>query len=203
MAPRLNPLRLSAEIAFNGLVAEKPIRLGKVRQQTDRTTACAATKPPHGKPQILAAGARQPTLVISQSDKRLCRRAIGTTKRSRHPVMLLRDKIVLRRPLHPDNDLQSCANLRTNEQYLQQAYHLVRVIERTAKQSRKRHFLSDEHHHLPATGDYCVDEVPLKEQVVLHRHRRDNHREFRSLGFVNADCVARCRLDIRHGVCLG
>lgn len=107
VAPRPNRLRLTAEIAFNGLVADKPIRLGKVRQQTDRATTCAATKPPHWKPQIPATGARQPTLVISQGNERLCRRTIGTVKGSRHAVMPLRDKIVLWRPLHPDDNLQS------------------------------------------------------------------------------------------------
>ena len=106
VAPRPSRLRLTAEIAFYGLVADKPIRLGKVRQQAGRASASTAPKSSDLKSQISPIDARQPALVIPERDERSYCRAIGTAKRSRNTRLLLRVEINLRRPSHPGNNLQ-------------------------------------------------------------------------------------------------
>ena len=114
VASHFDPLRWVAEVALDSFIADEPIRLSEVRQQADRAAASPATKSSHRNAEMLAIGARQPALVIPESDEGFCRRAIGTAKRSRHSALLLREEMVLRRPFHPDNDLQNDADLGTN-----------------------------------------------------------------------------------------
>lgn len=114
VASHFDPLGRVAEVALDSLIADEPIRLREVRQQADRAAARPATKSPHRNAEMLAIGARQPALVIPKSHERFCCRTIGTANRSRHSALLLREEMVLRRPFHPDNDLQNDADLCTN-----------------------------------------------------------------------------------------
>lgn len=114
VAVHFDPLRRPAEIAFDSFIADEPIRLCKVRQQADRASANPAAKSPHRNAEMLAICARQPALIIPERDERLCCQAIGTARRSRHSALLLRDEMVLRRPRHPDNELQNDTDLCTN-----------------------------------------------------------------------------------------
>lgn len=109
-----NPVRRIVEISLDGFVSDEPIRLRKIRQQADRASANPAAKSSHRNTEMLAISARQPALVIPERDECLCCQAIGTVRRSRHSALLLRDEMVLRRPRHPDNDLQNDGDLCTN-----------------------------------------------------------------------------------------
>ena len=108
-APPLNihAICVTVEVILDNRISDQTIRLRKIRQHADTPPARPATKPPDQEPQISRANPGHPALVVTKRDQHPSLPAIGAEFWTHHACLPFLAEILLRRTLHPDDDLHS------------------------------------------------------------------------------------------------
>lgn len=100
-------IHLAIEESLDNGVANQAIRLREIWQHADTPPTRPATKPPDQEPQISRTNSRHPALIVAECNQHPSLPAIWTQFWATHACLHLLTEILLRRTLHPDDDLHS------------------------------------------------------------------------------------------------